>query len=123
MVAKLDIFLRLTIMHLPRKGGSRRSSVVPLRSGTTGSDRRRTSMALYFTNTIRVKPGHLEEYMASAAKTIPIYEKHGVKFLGAFQAMGGDGNSAVYLVSVPNFAAWEGLVRSEEHTSELQSQS
>jgi len=68
-------------------------------------------MALYFTNTIRVKPGHLEEYMASAAKTIPIYEKHGVKFLGAFQAIGGEGNSAVYLASVPNFAAWEGLVQ------------
>ncbi len=68
-------------------------------------------MALYFTNTIKIKPGHLEEYLASAAKIIPIYEKYGVKFLGAFQAVGGDGNSAVYLASVPNFAAWGDLLQ------------
>ncbi len=68
-------------------------------------------MALYFTNTIRIKPGHLEEYLASAAKTIPIYEKYGVKFHGAFQSVGGEGNAAVYLVSVPDFASWGDLMR------------
>ncbi len=68
-------------------------------------------MALYFTNTIKIKPGHLEEYLASTAKIIPIYEKYGVKFLGAFQAVGGDGNSAVYLASVPDFASWGDLIQ------------
>ncbi len=68
-------------------------------------------MALYFTNTIKIKPGHLEEYLASAAKIIPIYEKYGVKFLGAFQTVGGDGNSAVYLVSVQDFASWGDLIQ------------
>ncbi len=68
-------------------------------------------MALYFTNTIRIKPGHLDEYLASAAKTIPIYEKHGVKFLGAFQTVGGEGNTAVYLVSIPDFASWGDLLQ------------
>ncbi len=68
-------------------------------------------MALYFTNTIRVKPGHLEEFLAAAPKTIAIFEKHGVKFHGAFTAIGGDANTAVYLASVPNFAAWEALLQ------------
>ncbi len=68
-------------------------------------------MALYFTNTIRIKPGHIEEYLASAAKTIPIYEKYGVKFHGAFQSVGGEGNAAVYLVSVPDFASWGDLMQ------------
>jgi hypothetical protein len=68
-------------------------------------------MALYFTNTVRIKPGHLEEFLATAPKTIAIYEKHGAKFHGAFQAVGGEGISAVYLVSVPDFAAWEDIIQ------------
>ena len=68
-------------------------------------------MALYFTNTVRIKPGHLEEYLATAPKTIAIFEKHGAKFLGAFQAVGGEGNTAVYLASVPDFAAWEDIIQ------------
>ncbi len=68
-------------------------------------------MALYFTNTIRIKPGHLEEYLASTAKIIPIYEKYGVKFLGAFHTVGGDGNSAVYLASLPDFASWGDVIQ------------
>jgi hypothetical protein len=92
-------------------------------SGLTGdylpSNRRRNDMALYFTNTIRIKPGHLEQYLASAAKTIPIFEKYGVKFLGAFQAVGGEGNSAVYLVSVPDFAAWGDLLQKMQGDAEF----
>ena len=68
-------------------------------------------MAVYFTNTVRIKPGHLEEYLASAAKTIPLFEKHGVKVLGAFTAIGGDANTTVYLASLPNFAAWEDFLQ------------
>jgi len=64
-------------------------------------------MALYLTNTVRIKPGHVEEYLAWAPKVIPIYEKYGVKFHGAFQAVGGEGNIAIYFVSVRDFAAWE----------------
>ena len=63
-------------------------------------------MALYLTNTVRIKTGHVQEYLAWAQKVIPIYEKYGVKFHGAFQAVGGEGNVAVYLVSLPDFAAW-----------------
>ncbi len=68
-------------------------------------------MALYLTNTVRIKPGHNQEFLASAAKTIPIYEKYGVKFLGAWQAAAGEGNTAVYLVSVRDFAAYEDMLQ------------
>ncbi len=63
-------------------------------------------MALFITNTVRIKPGHIEEFLAWVPKIIPIYEKYGVKFHGAFQAVGGEANSAVYLVSVADFAAY-----------------
>ena len=63
-------------------------------------------MALYITNTIRIKPGHIEQYQAYVPKVIPIYEKYGVKFLGAFLAAAGEAGTAVYLVSVPDFAAY-----------------
>ncbi|UCH86619.1 MAG: NIPSNAP family protein [Dehalococcoidia bacterium] len=63
-------------------------------------------MALYITNTVRIKPGHVQDFFAWTPKVIPIYEKYGVKFHGAFQAVGGEGNVAVYLVSVRDFAAW-----------------
>jgi hypothetical protein len=56
-------------------------------------------MAVYITNTVKVKPGHMQSYAAWAAKVIPIYEKYGVKFLGTFMAVGGDENRVVYLVS------------------------
>ena len=76
-------------------------------------------MALYFTNTVRIKPGHLEEYLATAPKTIAIFEKHGAKIHGSFQAVGGEGNAAVYLVSVPDFAAWEDIIRKVQADSEF----
>ncbi len=66
-------------------------------------------MALYLTNTVRIKPGHVQDFLAWAPKVIPIYQKYGVKFHGAFQAVGGEGNVAVYLVSVADFAAWGDL--------------
>ncbi len=62
-------------------------------------------MALYITNTVKIKPGHIEEFLAWVPNIVPIYVKYGVKFHGAFQAVGGEANSAVYLVSVPDFAA------------------
>ena len=68
-------------------------------------------MALYLTNTVRIKPGHNQEFLATAAKTIPIYEKYGVKFHGAWQAAAGEGNTAVYLVSVRDFAAYEDMLQ------------
>ena len=68
-------------------------------------------MALYLTNTVKIKPGHNQEFLASAAKTIPIYEKYGVKFHGAWQAAAGEGNTAVYLVSVRDFAAYEDILQ------------
>ena len=63
-------------------------------------------MALYLTNTVRVKPGHMQDYAAYAAKVIPIYEKYGVKFLGTFWAVGGAANRVVYLVSMRDWAAY-----------------
>ncbi len=63
-------------------------------------------MALYLTNTVRIKTGHVRDYLAWAPKVIPIYQKYGVKFHGAFQAVGGEGNVAVYLVAVKDFAHW-----------------
>lgn len=76
-------------------------------------------MALYFTNTVRIKPGHVEEFIAAAPKSIAIYEKYGVKFLGSFQAMGGEANVAVYLVSMADFAAWGDLVQKLQADSEF----
>jgi len=64
-------------------------------------------MALYITNTIRIKPGHIEQYQAWVPKIIPIYEKYGVKFLGAFQVAAGETGTAGYLVSRRAFAAYE----------------
>ena len=61
-------------------------------------------MALYVTNTVRVKPGHSQEYFAAVPKTIAIFEKHGVKFHGVFGAVGGEANVVVYLASVADFA-------------------
>jgi hypothetical protein len=63
-------------------------------------------MALYFTNTVRVKPGHMQEFPAYAAKVVPIYEKYGVKFLGTFAAVGGEGNRVVFLTSMRDWAAY-----------------
>ena len=77
-------------------------------------------MALYATNTIRIKPGHVQEYLSYAQKVIPIYEKYGVKFLGAFQAVGGEGNVAVYLVSLRDFAAWGDLIQSLQADADFQ---
>jgi hypothetical protein len=68
-------------------------------------------MALYFTNTVRIKPGHVEEFLAAAPKNVAIYEKHGVKFHGAFGAAGGEANVGVYLVSIADFAAWGSLLQ------------
>jgi hypothetical protein len=77
-------------------------------------------MALYVTNTVRVKPGHVQEYLSYAQKVIPIYEKYGVKFLGAFQAVGGEGNVAVYLVSLRDFAAWGDLIQRLQADADFQ---
>ncbi len=68
-------------------------------------------MALYFTNTIRIKPGHLEEFLATAPKTIAVIEKYGAKIHGSFQTVGGEGQNAVYLASVADFAAWEAIIQ------------
>ncbi len=77
-------------------------------------------MALYFTNTVKIKPGHMEEALALAPKIVPIYEKHGMKFHGAFQAVGGEANVLVYLVSIPGFAAWEDLIQKMQADTEFQ---
>ena len=77
-------------------------------------------MALYFTNTVRIKPGHNQEYLAWAAKAVPAFERIGVKVLGSFAAIGGDANTAVYLASVPNFAAWEEFLQKAQTDAELQ---
>jgi hypothetical protein len=77
-------------------------------------------MALYFTNTVRIKPGHIEEFLAAAPKNIAIYEKYGVKFHGAFQAIGGEANVGVYLVSIPGFAAWGDLTQKMQGDQEFQ---
>ncbi len=76
-------------------------------------------MALYLTNTVRIKPGHVEQYLAWAPKIIPIYEKYGVKFHGAFQSIAGEGNTAVYFVSVQDFAAWEDAIRKIQQDSDF----
>ena len=68
-------------------------------------------MALYITNTIRVKPGHIEQYQAWVPKVIPIYEKYGVKFHGAWQVAAGETGTAVYLVSMQDFAAYENALQ------------
>ncbi len=68
-------------------------------------------MALYFTNTVKIKPGHFEEFLAAAPKAVAIYEKYGMKFHGAFQAVGGEAGVAVYLVSVADFTAWGDLTQ------------
>ncbi len=77
-------------------------------------------MALYMTNTVRVKPGHNQEYLAWAGKVVPIYEKLGIKFHGAWQAAAGEGNTAVYLVSVRDFAAYGDLIQKMQADAELQ---
>ena len=77
-------------------------------------------MALYATNTVRVKPGHVQEYLSWAQKVIPIYQKYGVKFLGAFQAVSGEGNVAVYLVSLRDFAAWGELIQGLQADADFQ---
>ncbi len=66
-------------------------------------------MALYLTNTVRIKPGHVQQYLAWVPGVIPFYQGYGVKFHGAFQTVGGEANVAVYLVSVADFAAWGDL--------------
>ena len=76
-------------------------------------------MALYFTNTIKVKPGHNQEFLAAVPKTVALYEKHGIKFHGAFQAVGGDANVAVYLVSVADFAAWGSVIENLQADQEF----
>ena len=63
-------------------------------------------MAVYITNTVKVKPGHIQAYAAWVPKVIPFYEKYGVKFLGTFLAVGGDANRVVYLVSMRDWAAY-----------------
>jgi hypothetical protein len=68
-------------------------------------------MALYITNTIRIKPGQAQEYLAWVPKVIPIYEKYGVKFHGAFQPAAGEAGTAVYLVSMRDFAAYEDAIQ------------
>ena len=68
-------------------------------------------MALYATNTVRIKPGHIEQYQAWVPKIIPIYEKYGVKILGAFAAAAGEAGIAVYLVSMRDFAAYGDAVQ------------
>ncbi|OGO07598.1 MAG: hypothetical protein A2Y61_01865 [Chloroflexi bacterium RBG_13_60_13] len=68
-------------------------------------------MALFITNTVRIKSGHAQEYLAWVPKIIPIYEKYGVKFHGAFQAAAGEGGTAVYLVSMRDFAAYEDAIQ------------
>ena len=76
-------------------------------------------MALYVTNTVRVKPGHNQEYLAAVPKTIAIFEKHGVKFHGVFGAVGGEANVVVYLASVADFAAWGSLGQSLQGDQEF----
>ena len=68
-------------------------------------------MALYITNTVRIKPGHIEQYQAWVPKIIPIYEKYGVKMLGAFQVAAGETGTAVYLVSMRDFAAYGDMIQ------------
>ena len=77
-------------------------------------------MALYVTNTVRVKPGHDQQFLAYAAKVIPIYEKYGVKFLGTFGAVGGDANRVVFLVSVRDWAAYGDLLQKLQGDAEFQ---
>ena len=76
-------------------------------------------MALYFTNTIRIKSGHNQEYLAAVPKTIAIFEKHGVKFHGVFGAVGGEANVLVYLASVADFAAWGSLIQNLQTDQEF----
>ena len=77
-------------------------------------------MALYVTNTVRVKPGHAQEFVAYAAKVIPIYEKYGVKFLGTFGAVGGDANRVVFLVSVRDWAAYGDMLQKLQADTQFQ---
>jgi hypothetical protein len=77
-------------------------------------------MALYITNTVKVKPGHMQGYAAWATKVIPIYEKYGVKFLGTFLAVGGDENRVVYLVSMRDWAAYGDAAQKLQGDAEFQ---
>ena len=77
-------------------------------------------MALYVTNTVRVKPGHAQEFVAYAAKVIPIYEKYGVKFLGTFGAVGGHANRVVFLVSVRDWAAYGDMLQKLQADTQFQ---
>jgi len=77
-------------------------------------------MALYLTNTLRVKPGHQQEFIANAAKVIPIYEKYGVKFLGTFGAVGGAANRVVFLVSMRDWAAYGDATQKLQADAEFQ---
>ncbi len=76
-------------------------------------------MALYLTNTVRIKPGHIQEFLAWVPKIIPIYEKYGLKFHGAFQVAAGEANSAVYLVSVRDFATYGDLLQKMQADTEF----
>ena len=77
-------------------------------------------MAVYFTNTVRVKSGHMQEALALAPKAVAAYEKLGVKFHGQFQAVGGEANVLVYLVSLPDFASWGDLLQKAAADADLQ---
>ena len=76
-------------------------------------------MALYVTNSVKVKPGHLEEFLAAVPKSIAIYEKHGVKFHGTFAAVGGEANVGVYLVSVADWGAWGSMLENLQTDQEF----
>ena len=77
-------------------------------------------MALYLTNSVRVKPGHVQDFLAWVPKVIPFYEKYGLKFHGAFTAVGGEGNVAVYLVSVRDWAAYGDMVQKLQGDADFQ---
>ncbi len=77
-------------------------------------------MALYMTNTVRIKPGHAQEFLAWVPKIIPIYEKYGVKILGAFAAAAGEAGTAVYLVSMRDFAAYGDMIQKTQADTAFQ---
>ncbi len=80
-------------------------------------------MALYFTNTVRVKPGHTQDYLAWAPKIIPFCEKYGVKLHGAFGAASGEANVVVYLVSMRDWAAYGNAIQRGQADTQFQAAS
>ena len=77
-------------------------------------------MALYMMGTIKVKPAHEQEFLATVEKATPLYQKYGLKFHGDFQAVAGEAGVFVRLTSVQDFAAFDGIMQKVQEDADIQ---